>query len=84
MKRKWREKARVVRDEEEGEEESAVEVAFQLDMSDEQATTLHDILPDAQRSKVKHDKKLKDLVKNLNSRVFITPETLPANTRFKI
>jgi hypothetical protein len=81
--RKLNEKARVVRDEEEGEEESAVEGAFQLDMSDEQATTLHDILPDAQRSKVKHDKKLKDLVKNLNSRVFITPETLPANTRFQ-
>ena len=53
--RKVNEKARVVRDEEEGEEESAVEVAFQLDMTDEQATTLHDLLPDAQRSKVKHD-----------------------------
>jgi hypothetical protein len=46
---------RVVRDEEEGEEESAGEGAFQLDMTDEQATTLHDLLPDAQRSKVKYD-----------------------------
>jgi hypothetical protein len=46
---------RVVRDEEEGEEESAREGAFQLDMTDEQATTLHDLLPDAQRSKVKYD-----------------------------
>ena len=53
--RKLNEKARAARSEEEGEEESAVEVAFQLDMTDEQATTLHDLLPDAQRSKVKHD-----------------------------
>ena len=53
--RRRRENARVVRDEEEGEEESAAEGAFQLDMTDEQATILHDLLPDAQRSKVKHD-----------------------------
>ena len=49
--RKLNEKARSARE----EEESANEGAFQLDMSDEQATTLHDILPDEQRSKVKHD-----------------------------
>ena len=53
--RQLNEKARAPRDQEEGEEESAVEGAFQLDMTDEQATTLHDLLPDAHRSKVKYD-----------------------------
>ena len=93
MKRKWREKARAARDEEEskqgeeddedeeesmqGAEASAREGAFHLDLSDEQALSLHDLLPEAYRSKERYSKTLKDLVKNLNRNVFITQEELP-------
>ena len=60
-----------------GEEDSAREGAFQLDMTDENAITLRDLLPEAYRSKERCSKKLKDLVMTLNRRVFITQEELP-------
>jgi hypothetical protein len=60
-----------------GAEESAREGAFQLDMTDEHAITLHDLLPEAYRSKERCSKKLKDLVMNLNRRIFIMQEELP-------
>ena len=62
-----------------GAEESAREGAFKLDLSDEQALSLHDLLPDAKRSKERYSKTLKNLVKNLNRNVFITQEELPDN-----
>ena len=62
-----------------GAEESAREESFQLDLSDEQAISLHDLLPDAKRSKERYSKTLKNLVKNLNRNVFITQEELPDN-----
>ena len=46
-------------------------------MTDEQAITLRDLLPEAYRSKERYNKTMKDLVVNLNRRIFITQEELP-------
>ena len=60
-----------------GAEDNAREGPFQLDMTDEHAISLHDLLPEAYRSKERYSKKLKDLVKTLNRNVFITQKELP-------